>query len=85
MKASRKIHTDCVKSFSKDSPALSPLLLASYMNVVALVASDPCRPLYFWFAQFNFVLVRSAVFACLSAHSNPTGVAAQRRTDFVLV
>ena len=68
-----------------NSATLSPSLLPANMNVVSLVASDPCRPLYFWFAQFNFVLVRSAVFACLSAHSNPTGVAAQRRMDFVLV
>jgi hypothetical protein len=47
------------------------------------VASSVSCPVYFLFAQSNFVLVRSAVLACLSAHSNPTVVGARRRTDFV--
>ena len=49
------------------------------------VAANQHSPVYFWFAQRHFVLVRSAVYECPSAHSNPTVVAAQRRTDFVLV
>jgi hypothetical protein len=51
---------------------------------VSPFATTPRRPLYFSFAQSKHELVRSAVFACRSAHSNPTVVAAQRRTDFVL-